>query len=344
VQNGRAQAAAAILISGTAALWFLWGVDWREVLSVLADVRLPWVGLAALILLGEFAIRALRWSVLLRPLGTATRVSDLFAAQVIGAAANIFLPLRAGEVAKPVVASRRTGHPLAAVVATAVMERVYDLLGMVSVLVLMAVVLAPDAGVGASAENRELVANLKLYGGLFGLIALTCMAIFFTLATREQAARNIFQLIVAIAPRPIQRRFLELFDGFVAGLGNARDSKGLAQAGLLSVWMWLDGALAIWCLFQAFDMALPFGAACFVAVAIALTVALPQAPGFIGVFHIAIEKTMVLWGQPVTSSKGFAIIFWAVSFLPVAAVGLLALWREGLTLASFSRSSPAEPD
>jgi len=336
VQNGRAQAAVAILISATAALWFAWGVDWGEVVTVLADIQLGWVALAAFILLGEFAIRALRWKVLLRPLGTATKVIDLFAAQVIGAAVNIFLPLRAGEVAKPVVASRRTGHPLAAVVATAVMERVYDLFGMVSVLVFMAVVLAPDAGVGASLENRELVENLKLYGGLFGLFALTCMAIFFALATRERAARHIFALIVSIAPKPVQDQFLSLFDGFVAGLGNARDRKGLAQAGLLSIWMWLDGALAIWCLFQAFGMALPFGAACFVAVAIALTVALPQAPGFIGVFHIAIEKTMVLWGQPVTSSKSFALIFWAVSFLPVAAVGLMALWREGMSLASFS--------
>ena len=80
------------------------------------------------------------------------------------------------------------------------------------------------------------------------------------------------------------------------------------------------------------------------AVAIALTVALPQAPGFIGVFHIAIEKTMVLWGQPVTSSKGFAIIFWTVSFLPVAVVGLLALWREGMSLTSFSSTARREDD
>ena len=343
MDRGKVQVAVAILISTSAAVWFAWGVDWQGLGFVLADVRLPWVALAALILLGEFVFRAVRWKILLRPLGTKTRVADLFAAQVIGAAVNIFLPLRAGEVAKPVVASRRTGHSLAAVVATAVMERVYDLFGMVSVLVLMAVVLAPEAGVGASAENQELVVNLKRYGGLFGLFALTCMIIFFALATREKAARGIFALIVSIAPAPIQRKFLELFDGFVAGLGNARDRKGMLQAGGLSVWMWLNGAVAIWCLFQAFGMNLPFGAGCFVVVAIALTVALPQAPGFIGVFHIAIEKTMVLWGQPVTASKGFAIVFWGVSFLPVAMVGLIALWQEGLSLGSFRGRDREEP-
>ncbi len=338
MRQAKLQGALAIALSAAAAAWFVQGVEWGALGEILEQIKLPWVLAAAVILLGEFVIRAMRWKVLLRPLGTAVRLSDLFAAQVIGAAVNIFLPLRAGEIAKPVVATRRTGHPLAAVVATAVMERVYDLFGMLTVLVLMAAVLAPDAGSGASAENRELVHNLKLYGGLFGLLAMSCMGIFFALATRERAARSVFAVIVSVAPPPIRDRFLELFDGFVAGLGNTRDRKGLLQAGLLSVWMWLDGALAIWCLFRAFEMALPFGAACFVAVAIALTVALPQAPGFIGVFHIAIEKTMILWGQPLLHAKGFAIIFWAVSFLPVAVVGLIALWQEGLSLSSFRRT------
>ena len=61
-------------------------------------------------------------------------------------------------------------------------------------------------------------------------------------------------------------------------------------------------------------MSHPFGAACFTGVAIALTVALPQAPGFVGVFHVAMQKTMILWGQGDADANGFAIVFWAVSF------------------------------
>ena len=132
---------------------------------------------------------------------------------------------------------------------------------------------------------------------------------------------------------------MELFDGFVAGLGSTRDSRALLSAGLLSVMMWLNGALAIWMLFQAFSFSLPFAAACFTGVAIALTVALPQAPGFIGVFHVAIEKTMVLWGVPDNESKSFALMFWVVSFVPVTVVGMIAMWREGL---SFGEIGPGE--
>ena len=90
--------------------------------------------------------------------------------------------------------------------------------------------------------------------------------------------------------------------------------------------------MAIYFLFQAFSLSLPPGAACFTAAAIALAVVLPQAPGFLGVFHIAMEKTMLLWEVDPHHAKGFAVVFWGVSFIPVTLLGLLGLWREGLSL------------
>ena len=123
------------------------------------------------------------------------------------------------------------------------------------------------------------------------------------------------------------------------GLGSSRDRKSIGQAAVMSVLMWLNGALAIWFLFQAFRVDLPFAAACFTGVAIALTVALPQAPGFIGVFHIAIEKAMLIWGLAPHESKGFALVFWSVSFVPVTVVGLIAMWREGLSVREVRRAT-----
>ena len=316
--------AAAGFLSAIGVWWFAHDVLWAEVIAVLSTIEVTWVILAATTLLAEFLLRAQRWSVLLRPLGTNVRWLDLWSATVIGAAVNTLLPLRAGEIAKPMVVYRRTGHRLSTLFATNVMERVFDLLGMVTILVLMVLTLP------GSPSNDTLVVNLYRYGSWLGFGALSAMGVFFLLATRERAARDVFQTILSIAPAPIQKPFLHLFDGFVAGLGSTKDRIALWHAALLSIAIWLNGALAIWFLFQAFGLALPFAAACFTGVAIALTVALPQAPGFIGVFHIAIEKTMVLWGVPDAESKGFAIVFWAVSFVPVTVVGLVAMWREGL--------------
>ena len=101
--------------------------------------------------------------------------------------------------------------------------------------------------------------------------------------------------------------------------------------------MWLNGAFAIFCLFKAFSLTLPFGAACFISVAIALSVALPQAPGFVGVFHVAIETTLLLWGQDPTIAKGFALIFWGVSFVPVTLIGVGFAFVEDIDWRGLTR-------
>ena len=310
--------------------WFLHSVHWSALGDALAGVEVLAVAGACAMLLGEFVLRAVRWKVLLRPVAPAARIRDLFVATVIGATANTLLPARAGELAKPLVAARKVQVSFGTVLATTVMERVYDIFGLLAVLTTMVLVLPVD--VGATPAHQELVANLKLYGAMFGLFAFTCMFVFFALASRGPDAHRIFTTITRIAPAPIARRFDALFDGFVAGLGNTRDVGGMWQSGALSLAIWFNGVGAIYVLFGAFDLDLPLGAACFTAVAIALTVALPQAPGFFGVFHVAIEKTLDLWSVDPTPAKAFAIVFWGVSFVPVTLIGLLALWREGLTL------------
>ena len=93
---------------------------------------------------------------------------------------------------------------------------------------------------------------------------------------------------------------------------------------------WFNGALSIFLLFHAFDIDLPFAAACFTTVGLALTVALPQAPGFFGVFHFAIENALRIWGMNPAPAQAFAIILWAVSFVPVSFLGALFWMREGM--------------
>ena len=76
------------------------------------------------------------------------------------------------------------------------MERVYDILGMVSVLCIMVVVL-PDAV--EVKDNQDLVQNLKLYGGIFGGFAALCMTVFI-LASQENQARSVYRRIISISP------------------------------------------------------------------------------------------------------------------------------------------------
>lgn len=331
-----------LVVSVGFTLWFVLNAHWGEVLDALRGVDIPLVVLSAAVLFSEFVIRAIRWKVLLRPLAPAARLGRLFVATVIGMSLNVVLPFRAGDLARPWLGSRETGIGILPLATIAVIERVFDILGLVSVLMIMVLILPANAE-----AHGELVWNLKLYGGIFGVAGVSGMAVFLTLAAREHAARSIFARIVSIAPPPVANRFLFLFDGFVKGLESVRSRRALWEAGALSLVHWLNGAISIYVLFHAFGIDLPFAAACFTTVAIALTVALPQAPGFFGVFHVAIETTLVLWGLDPAPAQAFAIVFWAVSFVPVASLGAVFSWRERLSLttiqAESARLAPGEP-
>jgi hypothetical protein len=317
-----------LLVSVGFTVWFAVRAHWGEIWDALQGVNIGLVALSAAVLFTEFIIRTLRWKILLRPLAPHARVWRLFVATLIGMSLNVVLPFRAGDIARPWLGSRETGTPVLPLVTIAVIERVFDILGLVSVLCIMVLILPADAQ-----AHGELVWNLKLYGGVFGAAGAVGMALFLTLAARQHAARHLFARIVSVAPRPVADRFLHLFDGFVVGLASVRSRRALWEAGSLSLLHWLNGSISIYVLFLAFGIHLPFAAACFTTVAIALTVALPQAPGFFGVFHVAIQTTLELWGLDAGPSQAFAIVFWAVSFVPVATAGALAWWREGLSPA-----------
>ena len=315
-----------IVVSGGFTVWFLLNAHWGELKAALAGVHLGWLTLSVCVLFTEFVIRALRWKQLLWQIAPHARFRRLFVATTVGMALNVVLPFRAGDFARPWLGARETGTSMLPLVTVAVIERVFDILGLLFVFLLMLFMLPESAD-----AHGELVSNLKLYGSIFGAIGVAGLGTFLVLAAQENRARGLYLRLLGLAPPPMRPRFLQLFDGFVGGLSSVRSGRALAVSALLSALHWLNGAISIYALMLAFHIQLPFSAACFTTVAIALTVALPQAPGFFGPFHIAIEKTLILWGQDPGPAQAFAIVFWGVSFLPITTVGAFFWWREGLT-------------
>lgn len=316
-----------IVVSLSFTAWFLLSAHWGEIGSALAGVRLEWVAASAVVLFSEFVIRSLRWKVLLSELAPKARLWRLFVATVIGMSLNVVLPFRAGDFARPVLGNRETGVPILALATVAVIERVFDILGLLFIFLVMLAILPADA-----TAQGDLVYRLKMLGAFFGAGGLIGLGTFLGLAARREAARGLWARLVGLAPAPVANKLLMLFDGFVEGLSVVRSTRRLVGSALLSMLHWANGAIAIWLLFRAFDLGLPLAAACFTQVAIALAAALPQAPGFFGVFHKAAEMTLVLWGQASGASQAYAVLFWAVSFLPVTSVGALLFWREGIDL------------
>jgi uncharacterized membrane protein YbhN (UPF0104 family) len=101
--------------------------------------------------------------------------------------------------------------------------------------------------------------------------------------------------------------------------------------------LWLSIAAGIWCVSRAFHIPLPFVGSFLVMALLVVGVAVPT-PGAVGGFHYFYRlAATTFYGAPNDRAVGAAIVLHAVSFVPVAVVGLALLAREGMSLASVGR-------
>lgn len=343
-------AALGLAISALFTGLFLVGLHPEELREVPTMVD-PWlVLLAASVLFLEFPMRALRWRILLTPIHLRAHgpggpeplgIRQLFSITVIGFMANNLLPARAGELVRPYLASRDGRLGFESVLVTSVLERGFDILGLGTVAALTLLLLP---GSGADAMDSTLLSQLTQVASALGALAIGGMILMCAVALRGERFRPLVEWIAQRLPGPVGRFGLRLFDGVLQGLASLEVGWRPLVAALITAAIWINGAAAIWLLMESFHLDLPFAAACFLSLTIALAVVLPQAPGFVGVFQVATQATLMAWGVAVGPSQGFAILFWLVSFVPVTVAGLFSAWGRGQSLRRLvSRAAQVGP-
>jgi len=312
-----------LVVSLAFTVWFVWRADWAGVFAALRELHLGWVGVVALFLYLEHVLRAVRFRTLLRDLDPEVRTTRLWVATAIGMSMNVVLPFRIGDLVRPWLVARERALPFVSLLTVAVIERVFDIFGLMGQVLLLGLLAPSDA-------DGVILSRLRWACG-FGLAGFTAFGFFVWAAANESRSRRAYDRLVGLLPGPAQERFRSLYDGFSAGLRSVRSGRSLVYAGLLSLLHWTNGSLALWLLCFAFPLDLPFTGALFANVALAVSVGLPQAPGYLGVFHTAIETALRTWSVDPTPAQAYAVVFWFVSFVPITLTGALLFVREGLT-------------
>lgn len=306
--------------------WVLRDVSPGEVARELRDANLPLLVLAVGITMGGFAIRALRWGILLRPLALRIPFRPRFAAVMIGFAANNVLPARVGEIARALTLTRITPVGMAASVATLLIERILDGLALVALLFLaMNAPGFPDIPLVGGLDPRaavHLVGSLMAAGGV-GLLLLV-------IAPKRSVA-----VVDWMASRVLPRRFrgavVTTMESFLSGLAVLRSVPLFVASALLAVGQWLFTAVSFVVAFRAFGIDLvPFSGAVFLQSVISLAVALPSSPGFFGPFEAAARVGLSLWGVAADKAVSFAVGFHIGGFIPVTVIGIYYVWRLNL--------------
>ncbi len=354
-----------LVVSTACLVVFLRGVNFAEMGAAFLRIRPLWLAPAVLMGFGLYIVKTYRWQILLAPV-KALGFWRLFRASLMGFMANSILPARVGEFIRAGAVAIRRDVSVASVFATILVERVFDLFGVVVFFVLSLGFLraGPDRP-----ELATVIAAVRV-GGLL-ITAVTASAAVFLLLlklfpqrilawsdrmTRLAVRIGLACVRVALAPAPsrakqrllaklevlgahVDEKLLHLLEEFVQGLRVLTGAGPTLWIAFLSLVHWGFAIMLLYFVALCFPAVHLTVAGCMVIfVMTAVAVALPQAPGFVGVFHVAVDtgcrllmaEAAYLAIEP--DVKSFAMILWFVNIVPVVIGGFICLSYEGMSL------------
>ncbi len=291
--------------------------EWSSVRAAFARVQYGYLLPIALLSAYSIVVRCQRWQILLRPVG---RVSflPLFSATCIGFFCNMVLPLRVGEVVRPVLLARRTGLPTSSVLGSVLLERLCDMLTILLFLgIVVLLVPVPD--------------TIRRSGVVFVVFAAVAVALVVALQRRHPVALRLTDLVFGRLPAALRARAETALHGFIDGLQGVGGGT-LVSIALWSVFLWLVIASVFALGFIACGLPVPLvsGGLALVTV-VAGAVSAPSAPGFIGTFQAGCVLALALFDVTRADAIPYAFVVWAAQWLMQIVLGLVFLLRENIS-------------
>jgi glycosyltransferase 2 family protein len=295
------------------------GGVWRALIT--AD---PVLIMAATALTGlTYIIRTLRWKILLSPIQR-IRFIAVFRAIIVGFTTIFLLPARAGELIRPWMLSRETGVSASAAFATVIVERLFDLVAVLTLFCVWRVLPHPPGAIEMDGINAAAIA-----AALAGAVALAAT---FLLAGHAERVTTLGTALARFLPARAATAIVGLLEKFARGLAVMRRPGPLVASLALSLALWTSIGLSTWVTSRAFGITFPFPASFLLSLFLVAGVAVPT-PGGIGGFHAAYSFAVTrLFGATQEQAVACAIVLHAVSFVPVTVVGLIIMAQAGLTI------------
>ena len=302
---------------------------WNHVRN--ADFRL--LLLAVAVTTATFPARAIRWKYLLAPVQPQSPFRSRFAAVCVGFMANNLLPARIGEVARAYAYSRLEPVSATTAFATLVVERFLD--GVAILLLLLVALLSP--GFPSGALPAGLVAGIR---GTSAVLSAVLLLVTTVVVFPGGSLGIIDRMASAMLPPGIARTAVSAAENIVAGLASLRGWGLMLPAFAWSLGVSALQSLSFWVGFFAFGIDLPYAAALMTNATVAIAIAMPSAPGYVGSFHAGAKLALTgVYGVVGAPALGFAFGWHFTSFFPITFMGLWYTRRIGLSWKHLRKGS-----
>jgi len=283
-------------------------VDLAEAAAAIGRAAPLGLAAALAVVLVDLALRALRWHVLLLNVEGAAETPPYrlaFGYLTLGFAANAVLPARLGDVARAVLAADTFRTPRLAIFGTIMIERVSDGLIMLALAVVSSLVVASASELQSLTGYAIALVVAGLVTAVGGWLAITRSAL---------ASTRIALLVTGLVRR------------VSAGAGALREPRPAISFVGLTALLATTAIIVAWTVSAAVGIELsPIQAVLFLS-GIALSLAIPAAPGALGTYEFV--GVAIITGLGYTPEQGLATILLMriITTFPPALIGVGSIW------------------
>lgn len=314
-------------------LWLaLRSVPFHDLGQALAQANYLWLVPALVLMLALNLIRSEIWRILLKK---RVSVMDAFWAYSTGFLFNNILPFRLGEAARVTVLATHRRLPIVEVAATAGLERLLDVISIVAILL-------------AVLPFMEVPVEVKQGAILFGTAAVMGFIGVFVMAKLGDRSERLLRYFLRPLPHHYTDLIVARWQELVKGLMVLTQPSIGIPATIGALLVWVSTAAMQWSILRAFQPLASPVEATFMVVAVSLAIAVPNVPGFIGVYQWAGQQALVVpFPEHYTASSALAIaiVTHLLSYLLSTALGMIGLWYFGHSFAGLRQklSQPSKP-
>ncbi len=303
------------LLIGMGLFWLIYkDQDVSRIASVLKnDVQYSWIWLSLLLGLLSHVSRAMRWSLMIEPLGRKPRLLNVFLSVMVGYLMNLVVP-RMGEISRCGVLSRYERVSFTRLVGTVVTERIIDIL-LLLLLTLLAVITQFGQILSFLKNNPEITEKLSSLA--FSLRVLSGLAVLagVVFIFRKRIARSMLYSRI--------RSFIQQFGEGLKTIGNMRDKWAFIAH---TAFIWLMYYLMLYVAFFAFGftshLSVWAGLTTFILGSYGMVA---PVQGGIGAWHFMVIQSLFVYGIAKSDGAVFAFLAHSTMTAMYIVAGLISL-------------------
>lgn len=296
---------------------FLWRVDIVGAVKNLPELQLRWALAGTVTFSLSKLVHAYRWRWFLRH-RRELPFRGLFELFLVSNLANAMIPLRAGDLLRVELPSRRWGVPRAELASSVfLVESLLD--GVAFVLLAFGGLLIFD-----------LPTSLRPAVGALAVVVLLVASVSVRASRRGETWSVDGAVWGRVVPRRARPQVNEWLGQAVTGMSTLSDWRSGVVAIGLSLVAWTLEVGVWWYMGKAFGIELAFSEALTVMIAANMAQAIPITPWSIGPYEVAVTEVLVLLGSSRLDASSYAIGSRILLMIWIGITGLLAMWSLNL--------------